>query len=68
MKLTTKIRQACLELYKSRIEAFTPEQTGKDFYKFRILYFRGPFLKDTGIRTSIILTQLMRNFSPLLLL
>ena len=67
LKLTTKIRQACLELYKSRIQAYTPEETGREFYKFRILYFRGPFLTNTGIRTSIILTQLMRNFSPLLL-
>ena len=67
MKLMAKVRHTILELYKQRIESFMPDEEGKGGYKFRILYFRGPFLTDTGIRTSIILTQLMRNFSPLLL-
>lgn len=67
MKVMAKVRHAALEVYKSKIESHMPDENGKNGYKFRILYFKGPFLKGTGIRTSIILTQLMRNFSPLLL-
>lgn len=67
MRLTTKVRAMALDIYKEKIEAYKPDDKGLHGYKHKIVYFNGSFLKGTGIRTSIILNTLMKQFSPLLL-